>query len=218
MMLGLDGVLTPDEVAAIAVRLGGAAYQDGKATAGWHARQVKANEQVPAEDPVSRAVRGEIEAALRRHPVFSPAVQPKFIQLLINRYGLGQAYGTHVDDAFMNGRRTDVAVTVFLSDPSTYDGGELIIDTVAGAQAIKLPAGAAIVYPATTLHRVEPVTRGERLACVGWVESRIRDAAAREILFDLEQARRALFQRHGKTAEFDLIAKACANLLRRWGE
>ncbi len=217
-MLGLDGVLTPDEVAAIAVRLGGAAYQDGKATAGWHARQVKANEQVPAEDPVSRAVRGEIEAALRRHPVFSPAVQPKFIQLLINRYGLGQAYGTHVDDAFMNGRRTDVAVTVFLSDPSTYDGGELIIDTVAGAQAIKLPAGAAIVYPATTLHRVEPVTRGERLACVGWVESRIRDAAAREILFDLEQARRALFQRHGKTAEFDLIAKACANLLRRWGE
>jgi len=218
MMLGLEAVLTPDEVAAIAARLSGAAYQDGKATAGWHARQVKENDQVPADDPISRAVRIEIEDALRRHPVFSPAVQPKFIQLLVNRYGPGQSYGTHVDDAFMNGRRTDVAVTVFLSDPGTYDGGELVVETAAGAQAIKLPAGAAIVYPATFLHRVEPVTRGERLACVGWVESRIRDGAAREILFDLERARRALFQQHGKTAEFDLIAKACANLLRRWGE
>lgn len=216
-MLGLEGVLTPDEVAAIAARLAGAAFQDGKATAGWHARQVKSNEQA-ADDPVSRAVRTEIEAALRRHPVFTPAVQPKFIQLMINRYGPGQAYGTHVDDAFMNGRRTDVSVTVFLSDPGAYDGGELMIETPAGEQAIKLPAGAAIVYPSTTLHRVEPVTRGERLACVGWIESRIRDGAAREILFDLERARRSLFRQHGKTAEFDLIAKACANLLRRWGE
>jgi len=218
MMLGLDGVLTPEEVASIAARLTGAAYQDGKTTAGWHARQVKSNEQIPAEDPVSRAVRGEIEAALRRHPIFSAAVQPKFTQLLINRYGPGQAYGTHVDDAYMNGRRTDVSLTLFLSPPESYDGGELVIDLPAGEQRVKLPAGAAVVYPSTTLHRVEPVTRGERVACVGWVESRIRDVAAREILFDLERARRALFQQHGKTPEFDLIAKTCANLLRRWGE
>ncbi len=217
-MLGLDGVLTPDEIASITARLAGAAYLDGRPTAGWHARQVKSNEQLPADDPVSRAVRTEVEAALRRHPIFSAAVQPSFIQLLLNRYGAGQAYGTHVDDAYMNGRRTDVAVTLFLSEPESYDGGDLVIELPAGEQRIKLPAGAAIVYPATTLHRVEPVTRGERLACVGWVESRVRDVSAREILFDLERARRALFQQHGKTPEFDLIAKACANLLRRWGE
>ena len=217
-MLGLDGVLTPDEIASITARLAGAAYLDGRPTPGWHARQVKSNEQLPADDPVSRAVRTEVEAALRRHPIFSAAVQPSFIQLLLNRYGAGQAYGTHVDDAYMNGRRTDVAVTLFLSEPESYDGGDLVIELPAGEQRIKLPAGAAIVYPATTLHRVEPVTRGERLACVGWIESRVRDVSAREILFDLERARRALFQQHGKTPEFDLIAKACANLLRRWGE
>lgn len=217
-MLGLDAVLNAEEVASITARLANVTYRDGKSTAGWHARQVKENDQVPADDPVSRAVRAEIEAALRRHPVFAPAVHPKFIQLLINRYGPGQSYGTHVDDAFMNGRRTDVAVTLFLSDPGSYDGGELVIETPAGEQRLKLRAGAAIVYPATTLHRVEPVTRGERLACVGWVESRIRDASAREILFDLERARRAMFQQNGKTAEFDLIAKVTANLLRRWGE
>lgn len=217
-MLGLDGVLTPDEIASITGRLAGAAYLDGRPTAGWHARQVKSNEQLSSDDPVGRTVRSEIEAALRRHPVFSAAAQPKTIQLLLNRYGVGQAYGAHVDDAYMNGRRTDVAVTLFLSEPDSYDGGDLVIDLPAGEQRIKLPAGAAIVYPATTLHRVEPVTRGERLACVGWVESRIRDVSAREILFDLERARRALFQQHGKTPEFDLIAKACANLLRRWGE
>ena len=217
-MLGLDAVLTPEELTSIKGRLSGTAFQDGKTTAGWHARQVKSNEQIPADDPVSRAVRTEIEAALRRHPVFSAAVQPKFVQLLLNRYGPGQAYGTHVDDAFMNGRRTDVSVTVFLSDPDAYDGGELVIETSAGEQRVKLPAGAAVIYPATSLHRVEPVTRGERLACVGWIESRIRDGAAREILFDLERARRSLFQQHGKTPEFDLISKVTANLLRRWGE
>ena len=107
---------------------------------------------------------------------------------------------------------------LFLTDPADYDGGELVIETMAGEQAIKLPAGAAIVYPATSLHRVEPVTRGERLACVGWVESRVRDPGAREILFDLERARRAIFKGQGKTAEFDLISRATANLLRRWGE
>ncbi len=218
MMLGLEAVLTPEEVAAIAARLSAAPYRDGRSTAGWHARQVKANEQLSADDPVSRAVRAEIEAALRRHPIFSAAVQPKIIQLLLNRYGPGQAYGAHVDDAFMNGHRTDMAVTLFLTDPAAYDGGELVIETPAGEQSVKLPAGAAIVYPATTLHRVETVTRGQRLACVGWVESRIRDVAAREILFDLERARREMFKTQGKTAAFDLVSKVSANLLRRWGE
>ena len=218
MILGLDAVLTAAEVAALRARLGPAAFVDGKTTAGWHARQVKENEQLARDDRLGEAVRAEIDAALRRNPIFAAAVQPKLIQLLVNRYGPGQFYGAHVDDAFMNGRRTDVSLTLFLSDPSDYDGGELVIEGPSGEQRVKLPAGAAIVYPATTLHRVEPVTRGVRLACAGWVESRIRDPEAREIMFDLERARRAMFQAHGKTAEFDLISKATANLLRRWGE
>lgn len=218
MILGLESVLSAEEVASLRRRLDAASFQDGKATAGWHARQVKENMQLAKDDKLGEAIRGEIDAALRKNPIFAAAVQPKLIQLLVNRYGEGQSYGAHVDDAFMNGRRTDVALTVFLSDPADYDGGELVIEGPSGEQRVKLPAGAAIVYPATTIHRVEPVTRGVRLACVGWVESRIRDSAAREILFDLERARRGMFQTQGKTAEFDLISKATANLLRRWGE
>jgi PKHD-type hydroxylase len=218
MILGLDAILTGEELTALRARLAGADFQDGRSTAGWHARLVKENAQLSKDDPLAGAVRTEIDAALRRNAIFMAAVQPKLIQLLVNRYGEGQSYGAHVDDAFMNGRRTDVSLTVFLSDPADYDGGELVIDGPSGEQSIKLPAGAAIVYPATSLHRVNPVTRGARLACVGWVESRVRDPGAREILFDLERARRGMFQAHGKTAEFDLLSKACANLLRRWGE
>ncbi len=217
-MLGLDAVLSAEEIGSILTRLKGAAYQDGKMTAGWHARQVKSNQQIAPDDPIGRQIASDVEAALRRHPLFSLAVQPKFMQLMLNRYGEGQAYGTHVDDAFMHGHRTDISVTVFLNGPDDYDGGDLVIETSAGEQRIRLPAGAAIIYPAATLHRVDPVTRGQRLACVGWITSRVRDGAAREILFDLERARRSLFQQHGKTPEFDLIAKATANLLRRWGE
>ncbi len=217
-MLGLEGVLSPDEVSQARDALAAGAFAPGAATAGWHARQVKDNDQLEAGDAAAGAVREMVEAALRRHAIFPLAIQPRTIQLMINRYGVGQSYGRHVDDAYMSGMRTDVSLTLFLSDPADYDGGELVIETMAGEQAIKLPAGAAIVYPATSLHRVEPVTRGERLACVGWVESRVRDPGAREILFDLERARRAIFKGQGKTAEFDLISRATANLLRRWGE
>jgi PKHD-type hydroxylase len=217
MIIGLQTVLTPGDAAALAARLLAEPFADGKATAGWHARQVKNNSQLTA-GPVADAARGQIEAALRGHQIFASAAMPKAMQLMINLYAEGQSYGRHVDDAFMAGMRTDVALTLFLSDPASYDGGELVIETASGEQAVKLPAGAAIVYPATTLHRVNPVTRGRRLACVGWVESRVRDVGEREILFDLDRARRSLFEANGKTAEFDLISKAMANLMRRWGE
>jgi PKHD-type hydroxylase len=217
MMLGLESILTPDETRSIRARLASAAFTDGRATAGWHARAVKDNMQLPRDDAAAVAVRSEIETALRRNTLFMAVAQPRHIQMLINRYEVGQSYGTHVDDAFMNGRRTDVSFTVFLSDPSDYDGGELVIETAAGPQSVKLPAGAAIVYEATTLHRVAPVTRGTRFACAGWVESHVRDASAREILFDLDRLKRALFEQQGKSEVFDLAAKAHANLLRRWG-
>ncbi len=147
------------------------------------------------------------------------ATRPKTILgPLFSRYQPGHAYGAHVDDALMGGVRTDVAFTLFLSEPGSCDGGELIIDTAAGEEAFKLAAGSVVTYPATTLHRVAPVTRGERLAAVGWVRSFVRDAAHRELLFDLETARRRLFDRDGKTAEGDLLAKCAANLLRMWCE
>ena len=217
MIIGLQAVLTADEIAGLRTRLLAQTFADGRATAGWHAKQVKNNSQLTS-GPVAEAARAEIEAALRRHQVFAAGVMPKIIQLMTNLYGEGQSYGRHVDDAYMAGMRTDVSLTLFLSDPESYDGGELVIETAAGEQPVKLPAGAAIVYPSTALHRVNPVTRGQRLACVGWVESRVRDPGEREILFDLDRARRGLFETHGKTAEFDLVSKSMANLLRRWGE
>ncbi len=109
-----------------------------------------------------------------------------------------------------------MSFTLFLADPETYDGGELIIDTASGEEAFKLPAGSLVTYPATMLHRVAPVTRGERMVAAGWVRSTVRDPAQRELLFDLETARRRLFDREGKTAEGDLLAKCAANLMRLW--
>src|SRR5262249_55980935 len=128
------------------------------------------------------------------------------------------AYGVHVDDALIGGIRTDISFTLFLSAPESYEGGELIIDTSAGEEAFKLGAGSILTYPATTLHRVAPVTRGERLVAAGWVRSFIRDPARRELLFDLETARRRLFDAQGKTWEGDLLAKCAANLTRLWCE
>ena len=127
------------------------------------------------------------------------------------------SYGRHVDNALMKGgHRSDLSFTVFLSDPKDYDGGELVIEGADSEQGYKLPAGSAIVYPSTTLHRVDPITRGERWAVVGWVESWVRHAAQREILFDLDTVQRRLFAQMGKTPEFDLVAKSLSNLLRQW--
>jgi PKHD-type hydroxylase len=123
-----------------------------------------------------------------------------------------------VDDALMHGMRTDVSFTLFLSDPADYDGGELIIETAAGEDAVKLAAGDLIAYSSTTLHRVAEVTRGARLAAVGWARSYVRDAARRELLFDLDTARRSLFAHVGKSTEFDLVSKSLSNLLRMWAE
>jgi PKHD-type hydroxylase len=127
-------------------------------------------------------------------------------------------YGSHVDDALMNGMRSDVSFTLFLSNPDTYEGGALVIETSAGEEDVKLPAGSLVAYPSTTLHRVAKVTKGARLAAVGWARSFIRDGAQRELLFDLDTARQRIFQKDGKTAEFDLLSKTSANLLRMWAE
>jgi PKHD-type hydroxylase len=218
MILAIADVLSAAEVADVRGALAGVTFVDGRTSAGWAARLVKSNLQA-SEGPELDRVRALVETRLRAHPVFALATRPKsIIGPLFSRYEPGHAYGTHVDDALLGGVRSDVSFTLFLSPPESYDGGELIIDMPAGEEAFKLAPGSVVTYPASALHRVGPVTRGERLAAAGWVRSFIRDPAKRELLFDLETARRRLFDREGKTAEADLLAKCAANLMRMWCE
>lgn len=221
MILCLSQILNAGQRAEIGALLAGAEFEDGAGSAGWHARLVKANRQASARQPAVRRAAAMVTEALRAHAVFRSAVLPRRIAPpLFARYGGGESYGAHVDDALMGSDhlRSDVAVTVFLAEPESYAGGELVIEDSAGEQAFKLGAGDAIAYPATSLHRVAPVTSGERRVAVTWVQSLVRDAGQREILFDLDTARRQLFERDGKSASFDLLAKSHANLLRRWAE
>jgi PKHD-type hydroxylase len=218
MILAIADILSAADVAEVRAGLATATFVDGKATAGWSAQLVKANLQA-AGGPELERVRGLIETQLAEHAVFALATRPKAILgPLFSRYEPGHAYGAHVDDALMGGVRTDVSFTLFLSAPESYDGGEVIIDSATGEDAFKLAPGSVLTYPSTTLHRVAPVTRGQRLAAVGWVRSYVRDPAHRELLFELETARRRLFEREGKTADGDLLAKCAANLLRMWCE
>jgi PKHD-type hydroxylase len=141
--------------------------------------------------------------------------------MLFSRYEAGMSYGRHIDNALMGNQdflRSDVSLTLFLNSPSTYEGGELVIESTDAEQAYKLEAGSVIVYPSSTLHRVEPVTEGVRLVAVAWVQSLVREPSQREILFDLDTVRRAIFTKQGKTIEFDLISKSYANLLRKWAD
>ena len=215
MILAIADVLSAADIETVRAGLANAPFVDGKTTAGWSAKLVKSNLQAGPGAEVER-LRALVEARLVDHPVFALATRPKaVIGPLFSRYQPGHAYGTHVDDALIGGA-TDVSFTLFLADPQSYDGGELIIDTASGEESFKLPAGSLVTYPATMLHRVAPVTRGERMVAAGWVRSFVRDPEHRELLFDLETARRRLFDRDGKTAEGDLLAKCAANLMRLW--
>ncbi len=197
-------------------------FQDGKKTAGYRAKRVKHNLQMDRNSEAAKAVKAIILTGLRRNPTFQRVALPKTIRPpLISRYREGMNYGLHVDDAMMGGspkERTDISVTVFLSDPADYDGGETVMNSPFGEQEIKLPAGAAVVYPSSTLHRVAPVTRGERLAAVTWLQSYVRDPAKREILHDVYQMREKLAEQHPDDQEADLAFKTYANLLRMWSE
>jgi PKHD-type hydroxylase len=215
----ISDILNTPEVADSRQILDEVEFVDGRATAGWHARLVKNNLQAGGRTPDVQQLKETISAKILANPVFKLAVRPKLLTpLILSRYDPGMEYGSHVDDALMHGVRTDVSFTLFLSDPETYEGGALVIETVAGEDDVKLPAGSMVAYPSTSLHRVEPVTSGTRLAAVGWARSYVRDPARREMLFDLDTARQSLFKREGKTAEFDLLSKTSANLLRMWAE
>lgn len=220
MYLILENVLDAPALDAIRAALAKASYAEGTSTAGWYARGAKNNLQTNSE-PLAEVV----HRALLRHRHFRSATQPNVIlPPTFSRYVQGMAYGSHVDEAIMGTERatvrTDIAITLFLSDPATYDGGELVVETYTGRTKFKLPAGHAILYPATSTHHVAPVARGERLAAVMWVQSLVREAAKREILFDLDSLRKTLWQNAGqaKSPESDIAARTYANLLRMWAE
>lgn len=223
MILCIADILAPDDVARIRDELAHADFRDGRETAGWHARTVKRNEQANSRDARVVALRSEVDHAIGKSALFQMAARPRRrLPVRFSRYSDSMEYGNHVDDAVMDGPegplRTDVSFTLFLSDPESYDGGELVTDTTAGEQSYKLPAGSMVVYPSSTLHRVAPVTRGERIAAIGWAQSTVRDGSRREILFDLDTARRRMFDREGKTEDFDAVSKSLANLQRMWAE
>ena len=219
MRIVIGNVLSAAEIKTVLAALKRARFEDGRATAGFAARLVKHNRQAEGSDRSLETVRKLVAERVLGHEVFRLAVRPKTLSpLLLSRYEKGMRYGSHVDDALMEGMRADVAFTLFLCDPKSYTGGELIIESAAGEDAVKLPAGSLVAYPATSLHRVADVTRGARLAAVGWVRSFVRDPARRELLFELDTARRQMFARDGKSTEFDLVSKSFANLMRMWVE
>jgi len=220
MQFWLAPLLAPDQVAELRRRLldPAAPWRPGAETAGWHACAVKHNRQLDRSAPLHGELIGELERSLRADPLLQAAALPVRLHgLLFSRSSPGEGYGRHVDNAYMAGGRSDLSFTLFLSDPDTYEGGSLVLETPAGEEALRGPAGHAVVYPSTLLHRVEPVLQGERLVAVGWIESRVRSAERRELLFELDTARRTLFQQEGKGEVFDLLSRCHANLLRMWG-
>ncbi len=226
MLLTIKQVLTADELAQIHALLGPAAWEAGRETAGAQAAELKNNEQLAHESDAMRAIRQIVLQALDRHPTFFSATLPKRVfPPRVNRYqGASNSFGAHVDNAIRfsptSGQkiRTDISCTLFLADPSTYDGGELLIHDPQGARAIKLDAGDAIVYPGTTVHEVAAVTRGARLACFFWIESMVRDTTQRQMLFELDQTIQGLRNTHGDNPHSVALTGTYHNLLRMWAD
>ncbi len=236
MLLSLPQLLTPDEVRQARACLGpDAPWVDGSSTAGGQAAALKQNRQLQQDSEASRGLQALVAQALERDPLFVSAALPRrVLPALFNRYAApgpgeqatGDHYGRHVDNAVLRlpasaGRdwmRGDLSCTVFLSDPDRYDGGELVVHHTQGSRAFKLPAGHALLYPASTVHEVTPVTRGERLASFFWVQSLVPDEARRQILFDLDMNLLRLRARHGDSTETTALTGVYHNLLRQWSQ
>src|SRR5579871_2903377 len=225
MLLQIPHVLEAAQVAECRKLLETADWTDGRATAGYLSRAVKDNQQVPEGHPVARRLGGLILDALDRNQLFVSAALPlKVVPPLFNRYAGGQSYGGHVDGAVRpvfgtpHRVRTDLSATLFLSSPEEYDGGELVIDDSLREQRIKLSAGDMILYPGNSVHHVEPVTRGTRLAAFFWVQSMVRENAKREVLFDIDTALQALGRDAAGHPSLIKLAGAYHNLLRLWSD
>jgi len=218
MIFIVDGVLNAHEAAAVQEAAAALDYEDGRRTAGRYASPVKRNEQA-RDTPARAAVVEKVKAALSANPLVHSVARPRgFARVLVSRYGPEMHYGAHVDDAIMGGARTDVSFTLGLTPAEAYDGGALVIEDRLERRAVRLDAGQLVLYPSDTLHEVEPVTRGTRLAVVGWITSWVRDPARRMVLFDLDQTLRGLDGATIDDAARHHLLKARANLLRMWAE
>jgi len=223
MLLRLAGVLKPDELALVRALLAAAPFADGKLSAGLAARRVKNNQELEGGAADLERLNRVVVGSLVRHPVYRAGALPLHVAgPFYARYRPGMAYGDHLDDPIMGAEgvrfRSDVALTVFLNPPEEYDGGELVVRTAAGEQAVKYAAGDAVLYPASTIHRVSPVTRGERLVAVTWVQSLVRDPARRELLYGLNAAREKLLHGAPEAEETAQVNAAYLNLIRMWSD
>ncbi|WP_027016510.1 Fe2+-dependent dioxygenase [Comamonas composti] len=225
MMLRIPCLLSPDEVRQCRQALESADWQDGRITAGPLAAQVKSNLQLPLDSPTGKAMGDLILDRLGRNPLFMSAALPlKVLPPRFNRYEGGATYGNHIDNALFTipgtaiKVRSDVSTTVFFSEPGEYEGGELIVEDTFGQQSVKLAAGDAILYPGTSLHRVNPVTRGTRHASFFWTQSLVASAEKRRLLFDLDQQIQQLTARHPQEPSLSALSGTYHNLLRMWSQ
>jgi PKHD-type hydroxylase len=225
MLLHIPEVLSAEEAAEVRQALEGASWADGRGTAGHLSAPVKHNAQLHWQDPLAVRLGEQISAKLEHNPMFLSAALPhEILPPLFNRYEGGGAYGPHIDGAVraVDGTsrkiRTDLSITVMLSDPSAYDGGELVIHDLAGGRSIKLPAGDAILYPANSVHEVTPVTRGARLAAFTWIQSLVRDDADRTVLFEIDAAIQRLPNLEATAASRLQLTNIYHSLLRRWAD
>jgi PKHD-type hydroxylase len=225
LLARIPNVLDGDQVATFRRALLGASWVDGRVTAGHRFERVKRNRQLPDRHPVARRLGEAILGALEASALFVSAALPlKIVPPLFNRYQGGETYGDHVDGAVWpipgtpHRVRTDLSATLFLSAPEDYDGGELVVTDTYGSHRVKLPAGDLILYPGSSLHRVEPVTRGVRLASFFWIESMVREDSQRTLLFDLDTAIRELTAAAPQSPAVDRLLNVYHNLLRRWAD
>lgn len=223
MIVEIPGVFSPQEAQMLVEKLRATSWIDGKATAGAQSQRVKHNRQLDGDNPLGREIGDEIINRLAKDAVFMSAALPKRIYPpLFNRYGMGESFGFHIDNAVRGIRasrervRTDLSATLFLSDPDTYDGGELVIRDTYGEQRVKLKAGSMILYPGSSVHKVEPVTRGERIASFFWIESLVRDDAQRSVLLDMDVAIQRLTQQEAGEESLVQLTGCYHNLLRMW--
>ncbi len=223
MLLQIPNVLTKSEIGDVRAILDAAEWVDGRVTAGHQSARAKDNEQIPESDPAARQVGERIVAALARSPLFRSAALPLHVfPPLFNRYSGGQSFGSHVDNAIRqiagtaHQLRTDLAATLFLSEPAEYDGGELVIEDTFGVQSVKLEAGNLVLYPASSLHHVRPVTRGARVSSFFWIQSLVRDDGERTLLFDLDLSIQRLGTDHPDHPSLLQLTGVYHNLLRRW--
>lgn len=215
MILHIQHVIDAGTLSVIRDKLQQEMFADGLETAGWAAEKVKQNQQLRAPHPIIEL----LQQRLMAHPLVKAAAQPaQWVNVMVNRYDIGQHYGTHMDDALMGGIRTDLSFTLGLSAADSYQGGALVIEDSSGERSWRLEQGDVLLYPTQFLHRVEAVTEGTRFALVGWIESMLREPQQREMCFDLHQAMQTEFQQQGKTAQYDLLSKTYQNLLRRWAK